>query len=136
MAPAVLFGRSMDYEVFLISRVHEEWVLGADDERAAQRGQSGTGRVITAAALIRIVVFLSFTLLGDALVIQELGIGFAAALLIDALVVRTIVVPSLMHMFGPANWWLPRWLDSLLPTPHIEADALLDHEPVEAPVAG
>ncbi len=136
MVFAVLFGLSMDYEVFLVSRMHEEWVLSADNDRAVQRGQSETGRVITAAALIMILVFLSFTLLGNALVIQEFGIGFAAAIVIDAFVVRTILVPSLMHLFGPANWWLPRWLDSLLPTLHIEADELHVHEPVKAPVAG
>jgi RND superfamily putative drug exporter len=125
MVFAVLFGLSMDYEVFLVSRMHEEWVISGDNDRAVQRGQAETGRVITAAALIMILVFLSFTLLGNALVIQEFGIGFAAAIVIDAFIVRTILVPSLMHLFGRANWWLPSWLDRILPTMHIEAEDLL-----------
>lgn len=129
MVFAVLFGLSMDYEVFLVSRMHEEWVLSGDNERAVKRGQSETGRVITAAALIMILVFLSFSLLGNALVIQEFGIGFAAAIVIDAFVVRTVLVPALMHLFGRANWWLPDWLDRRLPTLHIEAEDLAHPEP-------
>jgi RND superfamily putative drug exporter len=128
MVFAVLFGLSMDYEVFLVSRMHEEWVLSGDNDTAVKRGQSETGRVITAAALIMILVFLSFSLLGNALVIQEFGIGFAAAIVIDAFVVRTVLVPALMHVFGRANWWLPPWLDRLLPTLHIEADELAHPE--------
>jgi RND superfamily putative drug exporter len=137
MVFAVLFGLSMDYEVFLVSRMHEEWVLTGDNDRAVQRGQSETGRVITAAALIMILVFLSFTLLGNALVIQEFGIGFAAAIVIDAFIVRTILVPSLMHLFGQANWWLPGWLDRTLPTLHIEAGDLVpaDATAAEEPIA-
>lgn len=136
MVFAVLFGLSMDYEVFLVSRMHEEWVLTGDSDRAVQRGQAETGRVITAAALIMILVFLSFTLLGNALVIQEFGIGFAAAIVIDAFVVRTILVPALMHLFGRANWWLPNWLDKVLPTLHIEAEDLLHpgSAPAEEPL--
>ncbi len=121
---AVLFGLSMDYEVFLVSRMHEEWVQTGDNYRAVTRGQAETGRVITAAALIMISVFLSFSLLGNALVIQEFGIGFAAAIIIDAFVVRTVLVPALMHVLGRANWWLPGWLDRLLPTVHVEAEDL------------
>jgi RND superfamily putative drug exporter len=130
MVFAVLFGLSMDYEVFLVSRMHEEWVVSSDNDQAVSRGQSETGRVITAAALIMILVFLSFSLLGNALVIQEFGIGFAAAIVIDAFVVRTVLVPALMHVFGKANWWLPGWLDRFLPTLHIEAEDLGQPHPV------
>ncbi len=135
MVFAVLFGLSMDYEVFLVSRMHEEWVMTGDNDRAVQHGQSETGRVITAAALIMILVILSFTLLGNALVIQEFGIGFAAAIVIDAFVVRTILVPALMHLFGRANWWLPKWLDTILPTLHLEADDLVHPERTPGPPA-
>lgn len=122
---AVLFGLSMDYEVFLVSRMHEEWVMkGGDNDAAVTNGQAETGRVITAAGLIMILVFLSFSLINNALVIQEFGIGFAVAIIIDAFVVRTVLVPSLMHVFGARNWWLPSWLDRVLPTLHIEADDL------------
>ena len=119
---AVLFGLSMDYEVFLVSRMHEEWLLSGDNSKAVRTGQAETGRVITAAGLIMICVFLSFSLINNALVIQEFGIGFAVAIVIDAFIVRTILVPALMHIFGKANWWLPKWLDRLLPTVHIEAE--------------
>jgi RND superfamily putative drug exporter len=122
---AVLFGLSMDYEVFLVSRMHEEWLIGGDNRRAVTRGQAETGRVITAAGLIMILVFLSFSLINNALVIQEFGIGFAVAIVIDAFVVRTILVPSLMHLVGASNWWLPSWLDRILPTLHIEAEDLV-----------
>lgn len=128
---AVLFGLSMDYEVFLVSRIHEEWVKTGDNRRAVTRGQAETGRVITAAALIMILVFLSFSLINNSLVIQEFGIGFAAAIVIDAFVVRTVLVPSVMHVLGPRNWWLPSWMDRVLPTVHIEADDLA--ESVEQP---
>jgi RND superfamily putative drug exporter len=137
MVFAVLFGLSMDYEVFLVSRMHEEWVLSRDNTRAVIRGQSETGRVITAAALIMILVFLSFSLLGNALVIQEFGIGFAAAIVIDAFIVRTLLVPALMHLFGKANWWLPRFLERIVPTFHIEADDVVVPElPRERTPAG
>ena len=123
---AVLFGLSMDYEVFLVSRIHEEWVKTGDNRRAVTRGQAETGRVITAAALIMILVFLSFSLINNSLVIQEFGIGFAAAIVIDAFVVRTVLVPSVMHVLGPRNWWLPAWMDRILPTFHIESDDLAE----------
>ncbi len=122
---AVLFGLSMDYEVFLVSRMHEEWVTSRDNHQAVTRGQAETGRVITAAGLIMILVFLSFGFVNDALVIKEFGIGFAAAIIIDAFVVRTVLVPSLMHLLGPRNWWLPPWLDRRLPTLHIEGEDLV-----------
>jgi RND superfamily putative drug exporter len=116
---AILFGLSMDYEVFLVSRIHEEWMLTNDNDLAVQRGQAKTGPVITAAALIMILVFLSFVL-GGQLIIKEFGIGFAGAVFIDAFVIRTVLVPSAMQLFGRANWWLPRWLDRILPVLHVE----------------
>ena len=111
---AILFGLSMDYEVFLVSRMHEEWVRTGDSQRSVTVGQAETGRVITAAALIMILVFLSF-ILGGQIVIKEVGLGFAAAIFVDAFVIRTVLVPSLMHVLGPSNWWLPKWLDRILP---------------------
>jgi RND superfamily putative drug exporter len=104
--------------------MHEEWVQSGDNNQAVTRGQAETGRVITAAGLIMILVFLSFSFVNNALVIQEFGIGFAAAIVIDAFVVRTVLVPALMHVFGPRNWWLPGWLERRLPVLHIEAEDL------------
>jgi putative drug exporter of the RND superfamily len=120
---AVLFGLSMDYEVFLVSRMHEEWTRTHDNRLAVQRGQAETGRVITAAALIMIFVFASFVF-GGQRVIEEVGIGFASAVLLDAFVIRTVLVPALMHLFGGANWWLPGWLDRILPRVHVESSDL------------
>lgn len=116
---AILFGLSTDYEVFLVSRMHEEWSLTHDTKRAVVRGQAETGRVITAASLIMILVFASFMLasLED---FKQLGLGFAVAILIDAYIIRTLLVPSLMHGFGKANWWLPGWLDRILPRLNVE----------------
>ncbi len=116
---SVLFGLSMDYEVFLVSRIHEQWMRTGDNRLAVTTGQAVTGRVITAAASIMILVFLSF-LFGQTIIIQQFGIGLAAAILIDAFVVRTILVPALMHLCGRANWWLPGWLDRRLP--HLAVD--------------
>jgi RND superfamily putative drug exporter len=116
---SVLFGLSMDYEVFLVSRIHEQWLRTRDNRIAVTTGQAMTGRVITAAASIMILVFLSF-LLNDNIIIQQFGVGLAAAILIDAFVVRTVIVPALMHLLGPRNWWLPRWLDRRLPALHID----------------
>jgi RND superfamily putative drug exporter len=148
---SVLFGLSMDYEVFLVSRMQEEWVVTHDNRLAVTKGQTETGRVITAAALIMILVFLSF-LLGGNIIIQQFGIGLAGAIIIDAFIarsnhlgnhqfalpimcmsVRTVLVPSLMHMMGNANWWLPKWLDRAMPHVNIEVrDALPPVEPAMA----
>jgi RND superfamily putative drug exporter len=126
---SVLFGLSMDYEVFLVSRMQEEWVVSHDNRLAVTKGQTETGRVITAAALIMILVFLSF-LLGGNIIIQQFGIGLAGAIIIDAFIVRTVLVPSLMHMMGNANWWLPRWLDRALP--HVNIEVREAQNPVDA----
>jgi RND superfamily putative drug exporter len=117
---AILFGLSMDYQVFLVSRMHEEWVNTGDNEGAIIHGQANTGRVISAAALIMICVFLAFAVGGER-IIAEFGIGLGGAVLIDALVLRTVLVPALMHFFGKANWWMPKWLDRAVPHLAVEA---------------
>jgi RND superfamily putative drug exporter len=116
---SVLFGLSMDYEVFLVSRIREEWALSGDNHQAVRTGQATTGRVIIAAATIMICVFSAFILTGQQ-VIGEFGLGLAAAVLLDAFILRTVLVPALMHLFGRANWWLPGWLDRILPHLSIE----------------
>jgi RND superfamily putative drug exporter len=124
---SILFGLSMDYEVFLVSRMHEEWLLNDDNRMAVTLGQAETGRVITAAAAIMILVFASFVL-GGIIIIKQFGIGLAGAIFIDAFIVRTVLVPSLMHLFGKANWWLPGWLDRVIP--HLSVEAGDISEPV------
>jgi RND superfamily putative drug exporter len=116
---AILFGLSMDYQVFLVSRMNEEWVHGRRNSDAVRTGQVETARVITAAATIMICVFLTFSFLGQRDV-AEFGIGLAAAVALDAFILRTVLVPAAMHLFGNANWWLPRWLDRRLPHLAIE----------------
>jgi len=111
---AILFGLSMDYQVFLVSRMHEEWVHTHDNNKAVRVGQTETGRVITAAATIMILVFLAFIFEGQR-VIAEFGIGLASAVLLDAFILRNFLVPAVMHKFGKTNWWLPKWLDGTLP---------------------
>ena len=117
---AILFGLSMDYQVFLVSRMHEEWLNTNDNEEAITRGQANTGRVITAAALIMISVFFSFAFGGER-IIAEFGIGLGGAVLLDAFILRTVLVPSLMHYLGRANWWMPKWLDRIVPHVAVEA---------------
>ena len=116
---AILFGLSMDYQVFLVSRMNEEWVYGRNSRRAIRIGQTQTAGVITAAATIMICVFLAFALTGQR-DIAEFGISLAAAVALDAFILRTVLVPAAMHLFGDANWWLPRWKDRLLPHLAIE----------------
>jgi RND superfamily putative drug exporter len=116
---AILFGLSMDYQVFLVSRMNEEWAQGRDNRRAVRTGQVETGRVITAAAAIMICVFATFSLMGSR-GIAEFGGGLAVAVALDAFILRTVLVPAVMHLFGNANWWLPRWLDRRLPHLAIE----------------
>lgn len=127
---AVLFGLSMDYEVFLISRIREEYMRTRHNATAVAHGLAVTARVITAAASIMVVVFLSFVLTPER-VIKEFGIGLATAVLIDATVVRLMLVPATMELLGDANWWLPRWLDRLLPRLSVEEHRLV-REPVAA----
>jgi RND superfamily putative drug exporter len=131
---AVLFGLSTDYEVFLISRMHEEWTLYGDNKRAVIRGQAETGRVITAASLIMILVFAAFILTGQEAIMQ-IGLGFAAAIFVDAYIIRTVLVPAVMHMLGGANWWLPGWLDRTLPRLHVEPAELTPARLLRQPTA-
>jgi RND superfamily putative drug exporter len=119
---AVLFGLSMDYEVFLISRIKEEYDAHGDNGEAVARGLSATSRLITAAAAIMISVFASFAI-GDSRVMKEFGIGLSVAIFVDATIVRMILVPATMHLAGRANWWLPGWLDRVLPRITVEAPA-------------
>ncbi|MGC5237001.1 MMPL family transporter [Streptomyces albogriseolus] len=116
---SVLFGLSMDYQVFLVSRMYEEWLETGDNRRAVRVGLAETSRVINSAAVIMISVFLAFVLSGDR-VIAMVGIALAAAVALDAFVLRTLLVPALMHLLGGANWWLPKWLDRILPRISIE----------------
>ncbi|MFJ4964264.1 MMPL family transporter [Streptomyces sp. NPDC088729] len=116
---SVLFGLSMDYQVFLVGRMYEEWRETGDNRRAVRVGLAETGRVINSAAVIMISVFLAFVLSGDR-VIAMFGIALATAVALDAFVLRTLLVPALMHMLGGANWWLPSRLDRLLPRISIE----------------
>ena len=129
---AILFGLSMDYQVFLVSRMNEEWVHGRRNSVAVRTGQMETGRVITAAATIMICVFLTFSFMGSR-DIAEFGIGLAAAVALDAFILRTVLVPAAMHLFGDANWWLPRWLDRRLPHLAIEPPQAAPAAPVPAP---
>jgi RND superfamily putative drug exporter len=119
---AVVFGLSMDYEVFLVARVREEWVRRGDASRAVVDGIAFTGRVISAAAAIMICVFLSF-MLGSERSVKEFGFGLAAAVFLDALVVRCVLLPAVLELLGPITWKLPRWLDAGLPRINIEGSA-------------
>lgn len=111
---AILFGLSTDYEVFLVSRMQEVWLVSKDNRAAVNHGTAATMRVITAAASIMVVVFLSFTL-SDVRIVKEFGLGLATAVFLDATVVRMLLVPALMSLFGRWNWYLPSWLDRSLP---------------------
>ena len=119
---AILFGLSMDYEVFLLSRVREKYLETGDNDSSVIHGLATTARVITSAALIMISVFLGFVL-GNDPVIKMMGLGLATAIFVDATVVRVVLVPASMKLMGDANWWLPAWLDRLLPTIDIEGEA-------------
>jgi RND superfamily putative drug exporter len=120
---AILFGLSMDYQVFLVTRIHEEWLKAGDNRVAVRNGLAATGKTITAAALIMILVFGSF-ILGGERVIKEFGLGLAGGILVDAVVIRMCVVPSVMLLIGKANWWFPKSLDRVLPHIGLEhADA-------------
>jgi RND superfamily putative drug exporter len=138
MVFSILFGLSMDYQVFLVTRMQEEWEHTRDNLAAVRRGLAGSGRVVVIAAAIMASVFLAFVPSTNA-TIKLFGIALASAVLIDAFIVRLILVPSLMSMLGKANWWLPGWLDRILPKVHIEPsedeitdDEIGDDEPIPA----
>ncbi|WP_222193052.1 MMPL family transporter [Modestobacter italicus] len=128
---AILFGLSMDYEVFLLSRIREHWLRSGDARASVVQGVAGTGRVISTAAAVMVVVFLGFATEAD-LVVRQLGLGMAVAVLLDATVVRMVLVPATMTLLGRRSWWLPGWLDRLLP--RIEAEAP-DEDRVDGPPA-
>ncbi len=133
---AILFGLSMDYEVFLLSRVREEYLHTGDNETSVVRGIASTGRVITSAALIMIAVFFGF-ILGEDPATKMMGLGLATAIFFDATVVRLILVPATMKLLGDANWWIPAWLDRVLPTIDVDGEAGLPEPMMEpAPASG
>ena len=126
---AIVFGLSMDYEVFLLSRVKEEWHRTGDSRTSVADGLAATAKVITAAAAIMVVVFGSFLLENDR-VVKLMGTGLATAILLDATIVRLLLVPATMELLGDKNWWLPRWLDRILPKIDVEGHAI---PPAKAP---
>ena len=129
---AILFGLSMDYEVFLLSRIREEYVSTGSNERAVVDGVAKTGRVITSAALIMVCVFLAFVLGADAAT-KMFGVGLSTAILIDATLVRMVLVPATMKLLGRANWWVPRWLDRVLPRVDMDSEQRLPEPRVLVP---
>ncbi len=120
MVFAIVFGLSMDYEVFLVSRMHEEWTRTHDARYAVRHGLAMTGRVVTAAAVIMIAVFGAFAI-GNERALAMMGVGFASAIFIDAFIIRLLLLPAVMHVAGPAMWWMPAWLERRLP--HLAIDA-------------
>ena len=132
MVFAIVFGLSMDYEVFLVSRIHEEWTRTGDSRAAVRDGLIRTGRVITAAAAVMVVVFASF-IGGGNRIIELFGLGFGTAVLLDALVVRLLLLPALLTLLGDRTWYFPRWLDRRLPRLALEAPGAASPRPVEAP---
>ncbi len=127
---AIVFGLSMDYEVFLLSSVKEEWDATGDNAHAVATGLAVTARLITAAALIMVLVFGSFVLM-DMRAMKLMGLGLAVAVAVDATIVRIVLVPATMELLGKANWWLPRWLDRILP--HLAVEGSPSHTPAEVP---
>jgi RND superfamily putative drug exporter len=130
MVFAILFGLSMDYQVFLVSRMQEEWARTGDNLASVRRGLAGSGRVVVIAAAIMSSVFLAFVPSTNA-TIKLFGVALASAVLVDAFVVRLVLVPSVMSILGKANWWLPARLGRILPTVQIEPgeDEVVDDEP-------
>ena len=124
---AILFGLSMDYEVFILSRVREEYDKTHDNKAAVVEGITRTSRLITAAALIMISVFMAFVLSDDP-VIKMFGVGLAFAVFIDATIIRMILVPATMDLAGKANWWFPKWLGKLIPDIHFEDESMFDED--------
>jgi RND superfamily putative drug exporter len=135
MVFAILFGLSMDYQVFLVSRMQEEWARTKDNAASVRRGLAGSGRVVVIAAAIMSSVFIAFVPSTNA-IIKLFGVALASAVLIDAFIVRLVLVPSIMSMLGKVNWWLPGWLERILPKVQIEpgADEVADDEQITTPV--
>jgi len=118
---AILFGLSMDYEVFILSRIREEHAAGHSNVDSVVEGLGATAKVVTAAALIMISVFLGFVV-GDDPVVKMMGVGLATAVAVDATIVRMVLVPATMALMGDGNWWIPRWLDRILPRIEVEGE--------------
>jgi len=131
---AILFGLSMDYEVFLLTQMREHYEEYGDERRAVVEGLANTGRVITSAAAIMVCVFTSFVLSGNP-VVKEFGVGLAVAIAIDSTLVRCLLVPAVMVLLGKRAWWLPRWLDRLIPHVSIEGEEYFAKKDAEAGVA-
>jgi len=127
---AILFGLSMDYEVFLLSRIREEFLRTGDNRESVAAGVASTARVISSAALIMISVFLSFVA-SDSPTVKMLGLGLAVAVAVDATIVRLVLVPATMELLGNANWWFPKWLDRIVP--HLDVDATSRPGPATMP---
>jgi RND superfamily putative drug exporter len=121
MVFAILFGLSCDYQVFLVSRMHEEWMHTHDNRKSVRRGLAGSGRVVAMAAAIMTSVFGAFVLSNDP-IIKLFGVALSTAVLLDAFIVRLIFIPSLMTVIGPRNWWLPSWLERVLPHVSVESE--------------
>jgi putative drug exporter of the RND superfamily len=129
---AILFGLSMDYQVFLLSRIHEHYTESHDNREAVVDGLASSARVITSAALIMVSVFASFILNGDPTV-KQFGVGLAVAIAVDATIVRCLLVPATMIIVGHRNWWFPKWLEQVLPRVGLESE---DSLPALAPTRG
>jgi RND superfamily putative drug exporter len=137
----ILFGLSMDYEIFLLSRIREEYIKTGDNKAAVANGLATTARVITAAAAIMVALFLTFVYGFEERAIKLFAVGLAVAIFVDATIVRMVLVPATMELLGDANWWLPKWLDRILPRIQIEGEeAVVSHvieetggEPTEEP---
>jgi putative drug exporter of the RND superfamily len=127
MTFAILFGLSMDYEVFLVSRIREEYLKDGDTRRAVADGLAKTARVITAAAAIMVVVFLAFLAAPDVF-LKLFGIALASAIFLDATLIRMVLVPAVMQLLGSRNWWIPGWLERILPRLDVERVALTPTE--------
>ncbi|WP_370456175.1 MMPL family transporter [Planomicrobium sp. YIM 101495] len=120
----MLYGLTMDYQVFLVSSMREEYIHGKRGDRAVINGYSTASKVVVAAALIMVSVFSSFIFTDD-IMIKQIGFALAFGILVDAFLIRMIFVPAVMSMFGDKIWWLPKWLDRLLPNLDIEGEKLL-----------
>jgi putative drug exporter of the RND superfamily len=120
---AIVFGLSMDYEVFLVSRIQEHWLESRDNSDSVAAGVAATARVITAAAAIMVCVFASFVINDPLRILNVFGLGLAVAVFVDATLVRMVLVPSVMQLLGDANWWLPGFLRRSLPEISVDAPA-------------
>jgi RND superfamily putative drug exporter len=124
----ILFGLSMDYEIFLLSRIREEYIRTGNNKVAVANGLATTARVITAAAAIMVALFLTFVYGFEERAIKLFAVGLAVAIFVDATIVRMVLVPATMELLGDANWWLPKWLDRILPKIQIEGEeAVVSH---------